>query len=257
MSGRQQHIAAHPPFPQAGEGRTGRPSMTDLVATIEGYASIFHVPDMNGDVIAPGAFARRRPAAGIRMLYQHAAEAPIGRWLALEEDARGLYAQGELLLSSETAREVHALLVGGAIDGLSIGFQTVRSRKEKGGARLILEADLWEVSVVTFPMAPGARVALTGPPAPAAVPPAAAGALFAATLKDAARMFAGERRGDRHPGRGAASNAALQTRDLSRPELRRSPRDRSREVPDQRCSAAAPHRIRDDASLLTISNLKK
>ncbi len=48
----------------------------------------------------------------------------------------------------------------GALDGLSIGFRTVRSRTEaKGGLRRILEADLWEISVVTFPMLPGARIA--------------------------------------------------------------------------------------------------
>lgn len=162
-----------------------------LVAAIEGYASIFNEPDMNGDVVAPGAFAGRRPAREIRLLYQHAAEIPIGRWLSFSEDARGLYAKGELLLASDAAREVHALLAGGAVDGLSIGFQTVRSRKEKGGSRLILEADLWEVSVVTFPMAPGARVSRVGAPAPAAPAPpaAAAGALIAATLRDAARLL--------------------------------------------------------------------
>ena len=165
-----------------------------LTALIEGSASIFNEPDMNGDIVAPGAFARRKPAHEIRLLYQHAAEVPIGRWLSFAEDARGLYAKGELLLASDAAREVHALLSGGAIDGLSIGFQTVRSRKEKGASRLILEADLWEVSVVTFPMAPGARVTRVGEPAPAAFPPDAAGAIFAGALRDAARMIAVEAR---------------------------------------------------------------
>ena len=37
--------------------------------------------------------------------------------------------------------------------------RTVKARKEAtGGVRRILEADLWEISVVTFPMLPGARV---------------------------------------------------------------------------------------------------
>ena len=136
--------------------------MTAFIAEIEGYASVFNAPDLNGDIVAPGAFAaslkKKKPA----MLYSHAAEAPIGRWLSLREDAYGLFVRGELLLSSPRAREVHALLEGGALDGLSIGYQTARSARTKTGRR-ITEADLWEVSVVTFPMAPEARVTRVGP----------------------------------------------------------------------------------------------
>ncbi|GAB4525454.1 MAG: HK97 family phage prohead protease [Amphiplicatus sp.] len=157
----------------------------NLVARIEGYASIFGAPDMNGDVVAPGAFRARRPAAEIRFLYQHAAEVPIGRWLSLAEHARGLYATGELILGSDAAREAYALIAGGGLDGLSIGFRTVRARREKG-RRVILEADLWEVSLVTFPMAPGARVTRLGPPEKPAPPEAA----FTRTLKEAARLLA-------------------------------------------------------------------
>lgn len=47
----------------------------------------------------------------------------------------------------------------GALDGLSIGFRTVRAKRDPAtGVRRILEADLWEISVVTFPMLPSARV---------------------------------------------------------------------------------------------------
>lgn len=136
------------------------------IAEIEGYAAIFHERDLNGDMIAPRAFARSlHGARPVRMLYQHAAEAPIGRWLEFTEDARGLYARGAVLLSSPRAREVAALVAGGALDGLSIGYRTVRAEKGAGGARRILEADLWEVSIVTFPMAPAARIVRIGNPA--------------------------------------------------------------------------------------------
>ena len=48
---------------------------------------------------------------------------------------------------------------GGALDGLSIGFRAVRAKSDPAsGIRRIYEADLWEISVVTFPMLPGARV---------------------------------------------------------------------------------------------------
>ncbi|MGE0409792.1 MAG: HK97 family phage prohead protease [Amphiplicatus sp.] len=162
--------------------------MSDL-AHIAGYASVFNVPDLNGDIVAPGAFkkalARR---ADIRMLYQHAVEAPIGRWTRMKEDARGLYVEGELILASAAARDIHALIAHGAIDGLSIGFQTIRSRKE-GAGRVILEADLWEVSIVTFPMAEEARIARLGPPVPAGkTPPFAAPAGVSPPFADA-RLF--------------------------------------------------------------------
>ena len=133
------------------------------VAEIEGYAAIFHERDLNGDIIAPRAFARvLNGARPVRMLYQHMPELPIGRWLECAEDARGLYVRGEVLLSSPRAREVAALVAGGALDGLSIGYRTVRAEKGAGGARRILEAELWEVSIVTFPMALAARIARIG-----------------------------------------------------------------------------------------------
>jgi HK97 family phage prohead protease len=92
------------------------------------------------------------------MLYQHDPDQPIGRWLSIREDARGLHVEGKLSLGVARAREVHELMKSGALDGLSIGFQTLRARNEKGAVRRILSADLWEISVVTFPMQPGARV---------------------------------------------------------------------------------------------------
>ncbi|MCI5047625.1 MAG: HK97 family phage prohead protease [Aquisalinus sp.] len=133
-----------------------------LTASIEGYAALFNRPDLGGDIIRPGAFAAARPA-NTRLLWQHRAEAPIGRWLRLTEDANGLFVHGELLLESKHAREVHTLLQGGALNGLSIGFNTKAARRRKGG-RDILKLDLWEISIVTFPMMPGARITLIGPP---------------------------------------------------------------------------------------------
>jgi HK97 family phage major capsid protein/HK97 family phage prohead protease len=143
--------------------------------SFSGYASLFGTVDLGRDVIEPGAFAaslKRRGASDVRMLYQHDPDQPIGRWLSIREDARGLHVEGKLSLGVARAREVHELMKSGALDGLSIGFQTLRARNEaKAGVRRILSADLWEISVVTFPMQPGARVTavkaasgLTAPP---------------------------------------------------------------------------------------------
>lgn len=130
--------------------------------SFSGYASLFGEVDLGKDVIERGAFQNslvERGAKGVRMLYQHDPNEPIGAWTTIREDQRGLYVEGQLAPGVARAREVHALMKTGALDGLSIGFRTVRARNDaKGGVRRILEADLWEISVVTFPMLPSARI---------------------------------------------------------------------------------------------------
>jgi HK97 family phage prohead protease len=130
--------------------------------TFSGYASLFGEVDLGRDAIERGAFAasiEKRGAGGVRMLFQHDPAEVIGRWTVLREDERGLYVEGKLATDVERAREVLALMKAGALDGLSIGFRAVKTRADrKAGVRRILEADLWEISVVTFPMLPTARV---------------------------------------------------------------------------------------------------
>ncbi len=143
-----------------------------------GYASLFHVRDEGGDIVLPGAFAaslRRRGARGVRMLWQHDPARPLGVWLALREDARGLFVHGRLALNTRQGREAAELLRMGALDGLSIGFRTLRASHDRPRkARLLRAVDLWEISLVTFPMLSGARAR----PLPAVkAPPAAKGPL--------------------------------------------------------------------------------
>ncbi len=133
-----------------------------LDGVFSGYASLFGERDLGDDVVMPGAFSaslQRRSASGIRMLFQHDPADPIGTWVEIGEDARGLKVTGQLALATQRGREVHELMRAGAIDGLSIGFRTLRGAGGlKGAPRRIIEADLWEISVVTFPMLPGARI---------------------------------------------------------------------------------------------------
>ncbi|MGO4439636.1 HK97 family phage prohead protease [Rhizobium sp. RAF56] len=130
--------------------------------SFSGYASVFGAVDLGKDTIERGAFRKslaERGAEGVRMLFQHDPSEPIGAWTTIREDQRGLYVEGVLADGVARAREVHQLLKNAALDGLSIGFRTVRARTDaKSGVRRILEADLWEISVVTFPMQPLARV---------------------------------------------------------------------------------------------------
>jgi hypothetical protein len=145
--------------------------------TVEGYASLFGEIDQARDMVMPGAFAASLRQRGIRrvpMLFQHDPSEPVGVWLELYEDLRGLYARGRLIPEVVRARELLALLQAGAADGLSIGFRTVRGRLDpKTRVRKLDQIDLWEISIVTFPLLPGARVravkeAVSSPPAPSA-----------------------------------------------------------------------------------------
>jgi HK97 family phage prohead protease len=141
---------------------TAELSPVEADGSFHGYASVFGETDLNRDLVLPGAFARsiaKRGTSGIRMLFQHDPAAPIGVWQEIREDARGLFVRGKLMTEVAKGREVLALMRAGAIDGLSIGFRTVRGRTDaKSGVRRLMEIDLWEVSVVTFPMLPAARV---------------------------------------------------------------------------------------------------
>lgn len=131
--------------------------------TFEGYASLFDAPDMGRDVVVRGAFAeslRAKGASGIKMLFQHDPAEPIGVWEEIREDARGLYVRGRLMTAVARAREVLSLMRAGALDGLSIGFKAQKTQRDvRSGVRRIMKLDLWEISIVTFPMLPSARVA--------------------------------------------------------------------------------------------------
>ncbi len=135
----------------------GRENAGALV--IEGYASLWGVADLNGDVVQAGAFAEslaKTRAEGVRMLHQHEGRAVVGVWDEIAEDARGLFVRGRIEDWSPEARFARALSRAGAMDGLSIGYRTARARRQ-GRLRVLSGVELWEVSLVTFPMLPGAR----------------------------------------------------------------------------------------------------
>jgi hypothetical protein len=122
-----------------------------------GYAAVFDRPDRGGDVVRAGAFARslKRGARAVPLLWQHEAGKPIGRIDYLREDRRGLRVIGRLS-ESRAGREAAALLGEGALSGLSFGY---RVREAQGtDPRELIEVDLVEVSLVTLPMQPKARV---------------------------------------------------------------------------------------------------
>ena len=140
---------------------------SDLVVTdgtmIQGYASLFGKTDQGGDTVEIGAYDKslahhKARAASVKMLWQHDPTEPIGVWDEVRADKAGLWVKGRILRDVARGREAVALIEAGAIDGLSIGYRTVKSRKDDNGGRLLSELELWEVSLVTFPMLPDARV---------------------------------------------------------------------------------------------------
>ena len=130
----------------------------------EGYASTFGDVDNGSDIVMPGAFADtlvRRPAADVKMLFQHNTSCPIGKWLELREDNKGLYAKGKLLRSIEKGREIYELMKESVLDGMSIGFRSLIDEYDRElDVRRLIKVELREISVVTFPMNEHATVSL-------------------------------------------------------------------------------------------------
>ncbi len=128
-----------------------------------GYAAVFGKRDSGGDVILPGAFAQTlaaRKEAGVRLplLWQHRGHQRIGWVDVAEEDRHGLR-----VIASVSADAGHSAtlaakaLADGAVNGLSFGYR-VRDAAPQGGGRELRSVDLIEVSLVTRPMQPLARV---------------------------------------------------------------------------------------------------
>lgn len=139
----------------------------DLTETgvFAGYGSVYGNLDEGGDIVSPGAFGDsltewaakgRMPA----LLWQHRSGEPIGAYTKMHEEAGGLHVEGKLALKTQRGIEAYELLKMKAISGLSVGFQTREdSLDQKTGVRTIKKGDLWEVSLVTFPMNDKARIA--------------------------------------------------------------------------------------------------
>lgn len=140
--------------------------MNEAIA-LEGYASLFGVPDLSGDVVHAGAFSTHLLAhQQIPLLLEHDPRLRAGVWTDLFEDGRGLYVRGRILPgfpgASMARRRLHA-----GVDGLSIGFRTESARVRQSRGRDLYQLHLFEVSLVKRPMAPLARLVRSTLPGPA------------------------------------------------------------------------------------------
>lgn len=120
--------------------------------TIGGYASVFGIVDSQNDVIVKGAFLSAiHNAKNIKFLWQHDPNTPIGIIKIVAEDDYGLYIEAEINGCTNQGKEALELIKQGAITSFSIGFTVQKSHYNSSSNREITEANLWEISVVTFP----------------------------------------------------------------------------------------------------------
>ncbi|HFB54374.1 MAG TPA: HK97 family phage prohead protease [Hellea balneolensis] len=127
---------------------------------ISGYASIFNRRDLSGDIVRRGAFCAgllQTSTTALPMLFGHETKEPIGVWERIFEDQTGLFVSGKLFVGDGRTERIARLIRSHALSGLSIGYRPVRVRRTKLG-RELLEIDLWEVSIVAFPMLRAARI---------------------------------------------------------------------------------------------------
>jgi len=137
---------------------------TDDDGTFEGYASVFNNKDLGNDVIKQGAFSesiKGKKPKQIKLLYQHKTDEPIGVIDSLVEDTRGLKIKGRLAMGTQKGKEVFELMKMGALDSMSIGYRLSPDDykySDKLKKRTITNLDLMEISMVTFPMNPKAKI---------------------------------------------------------------------------------------------------
>lgn len=127
---------------------------------IEGYASVFNEPDQHGDVICSSAFQRHLSnIAHIPVLWQHHPHMPVGKVVGAHADARGLWVKLALFLDTQIGLEAANLIKNGILNGLSIGFKAIKSKRGDRNIRRVLEIiELKEISLVTFPSHLNARI---------------------------------------------------------------------------------------------------
>ena len=134
-----------------------------VLAVALSYAlpGIFPPVHLDGRLLMDGTLVNPVPVALARAL---GADLVVCVNLNCDPTLRGGLIQPDPADPVERAHDAHerleqVALHQGGLDGLSIGFRTLLARPGAGGARRLHQVDLWEISLVSFPLQPGARVA--------------------------------------------------------------------------------------------------
>lgn len=128
-----------------------------MTVRFAGYAALFDRVDRGGDIVRRGAFAASLSDADLPLLWQHRPDRRIGRIEHASEDRRGLRVIAALDPQADDALQA---LRSGAATGLSFGYRVRRAHGRAHGRapRELIALDLVEISLVTLPMMPGAKV---------------------------------------------------------------------------------------------------
>lgn len=122
------------------------------IGIIEGYLAVYGNRDFYGTALQKKCFAKSLSEHdSFPLLADHNPECVIGKFSAQEDD-HGLKIRGEIILGIMMGKEKYLALKAGAINGLSVGFSIIKDEWDEEAKLLkIIEARLWEGSVVTFP----------------------------------------------------------------------------------------------------------
>ena len=144
---------------------------------VVGHAAVFNQRATIGghfdEQIAPGAFTRAlSEGQDVRALIDHNSSLVLGRTtagtLSLSEDERGLLVDLELP-DTQIARDLAVSMARGDINQMSFAFSVIRESVDQSGERVLRtveDADLFDVSIVTYPAYENAEAALRSMPSP-------------------------------------------------------------------------------------------
>ena len=148
--------------------------MLDKRGSFAGYGAAYENVDHGDDLIKQGAFSKsiaELTKEGIMpsMFWMHNQNTPVGEWSSVAEDRRGLKVAGGLWVDggiedrepTELAKMAYNVVRSKTAAGLSIGYQTVKysfTEISKRRVRVLEELKLGEISIVSFPMNPKAKI---------------------------------------------------------------------------------------------------
>lgn len=139
---------------------------------IAGYASVFNQLSENlggfREKVQPGAFSRTIKSGDIRLLLNHEG-LPLARTTArnlrLSEDNHGLRFEVDINEDDPDFARIIPKIRSGTLSQMSIGFITISDSWDhsRPSIRTLTEAELFEISVVTFPAYPQTSIGVRSP----------------------------------------------------------------------------------------------
>ncbi len=123
--------------------------------TFSGVLSTYGNVDLVGDICEKGCFDASLSKKGTHfpLLFNHNDSDPIGSFNVIDS-GESLAISGKFNLEVQRAKEIHALVKAGDVNGLSIGYIPVKATFDENGVRHLLEVDLYEGSITPFPANP-------------------------------------------------------------------------------------------------------